>query len=108
MPHYNVLSKKVTLAEAVSKGQIVSCSGHLATTGTAGKEPLGVAQYDGVAGEIIAVTVIGLEDVTHTGLTLGQDVKVTAGNVVAATPTDKAFATVVEVSTDKSAEILIK
>lgn len=109
MPHYNVLSKKVTLAEEVKKGQIVSWSGHIATTGTAGKAPAGVAQYDGKTGEMIAITVIGLEDVPATGLTLGQSVKVAAGKVVAtAAATDPVFATVVEVSNSAAVEILIK
>ncbi|PID64895.1 MAG: hypothetical protein CR977_02825, partial [Gammaproteobacteria bacterium] len=106
--HYNVLSIKVKLAEDVNKGQIVSINGQLANTGEADKAPAGVAQYDGKTGEIIAITVIGLVDVAHTGLAVGDGVKATAGNVEKATSPGEAFAVVTEVTTTKSAEILIK
>lgn len=108
MPHYNVLSKKVTLAEDVKKGQIVSWSGHLATTGSTNKEPAGVAQYDGKSGEIIAITTIGLEDVAATTLALGDGVKANAGAAEKATSAAEAFATVVEVVNTATVEILIK
>lgn len=108
MPHYNVLSKKVTLAEDVKKGQIVSWSGHLATTGSTSKEPAGVAQYDGKSGEIIAITTIGLEDVALTGVNVGDGVKANAGAAEKATSAAEAFATVVEAVNTATVEILIK
>ncbi len=108
MPHYNVLSIKVKLAEDVSKGQIISIDGYLAQTGEGGAEPAGVACYDGKAGESIAITVIGLVDVEHTGLAVGDGVKANAGNAEKANSPAEAFAVVTEVTTTKSAEILIK
>ena len=108
MPHYNVLCKKVTLAEDVKKGQIVSWSGHLATTGSTSKEPAGIAQYDGKTGEIIAITVIGLEDVAAAGLVLGDGVKANAGAAEKAGTAAEAFATVAEVINAATVEILIK
>lgn len=107
MPHYNVLSKKVTLKEDVKQGQIVSWSGELATTGSSTKEPAGVAQYDGKSGEIIALTTIGLEDVALTGVSLGDGVKANAGVAEKATSAAEAFATVVEIN-GGLAEILLK
>lgn len=108
MPHYNVVSNKVTLAEDVKKGQIVSWSGHLATTGSTSKEPAGVAQYDGKSGEIIAITTIGLEDVAATGLAKGDLVKANAGAAEKANSAAEAFAEVSEVVNTATVEILIK
>ncbi|MDO4776310.1 MAG: hypothetical protein Q4A06_02530 [Cardiobacteriaceae bacterium] len=108
MPHHNILSKKVTLAEDVKKGQIVSWSGELATTGSTTKEPAGIAQYDGKTGETIAITTIGLEDVALTGVKVGDGVKANAGAAEKATNATEAFATVVEVVNTATAEILIK
>ena len=107
MPHYNVVSNKVTLAEDVKKGQIVSWSGHLATTGSTSKEPAGVAQYDGKSGEIIAITTIGL-DVAATGLAKGDLVKANAGAAEKANSAAEAFAEVSEVVNTATVEILIK
>ncbi len=80
----------------------------MANTGEAGKAPAGVALYDGKTGELIAITVIGLVDVAHTGLASGDGVKATAGNAEKAASPEEAFAVVTEVTTTQSAEILIK
>ena len=104
MPQHNILSKKVTLTADVKAGQIVSWSGEPATTGS--KEPAGVAQYDGKTGDTIALTVIGLEDVPGTGLAVG--VKANAGAIEKAGSAAEAFATVVEITSPKTVEILLK
>lgn len=106
MPQHNILSKKVTLTADVKAGQIVSWSGELATTG--GKEPAGIAQYDGKAGDTIALTVIGLADVPGTGLAVGDGVKANAGAIEKAGSAAEAFAIVVEIPDAAHAEILIK
>ena len=98
MPQHTILAKKVTLTADVKAGQIVSWSGEPATTGS--KEPAGVAQYDGKTGDTIALTVIGLEDVPGTGLAVGDGVKANAAA--------EAFATVVEITSPKTVEILLK
>ena len=101
MPQHNILSKKVTLTADVKAGQIVSWSGEPATTGS--KEPAGVAQYDGKAGDTIAIIVIGLADVPATGLKVAN-----AGAAEKAGSAAEAFATVVEIPDAAHAEILIK
>lgn len=106
MPQHNILSKKVTLTADVKAGQIVSWSGEPATTGS--KEPAGVAQYDGKAGDTIAIIVIGLADVPATGLKVGDGVKANAGAAEKAGSAAEAFATVVEIPDAAHAEILIK
>lgn len=106
MPQHTILAKKVTLTADVKAGQIVSWSGELATTG--GKEPAGIAQYDGKAGDTIALTVIGLADVPATGLKVGDGVKANAGAIEKAGSTAEAFATVVEITSPKTVEILLK
>lgn len=109
MPQHNVLSKKVTLAEDVKKHQVVSFSGYLATTDTVGKEPAGVTMYDGNAGELAAIMCVGLITAPQDGtLVLGDMVKVQAGVVVKATTKAEAFATVCEVPTVNSVELLLK
>lgn len=108
MRHHNTLSKKIKLAETVKGGQLVSWSGHLANTGTAGKAPAGVALYDGVADEIIAVMVVGLIDVAATGVALGDGIKAVAGVATKVATGDAVFAVVSEINTAKSAEILLK
>ncbi|SUO97661.1 hypothetical protein [Suttonella indologenes] len=105
MPHFNVVSSKITLKEAVKKGQIVSFDGHLASTGS--HEPAGIAQYEGEIGEAIAVTMIGLEDVALSDAEVGDYVKANAGAAEKAASKDEAFAVVVAVGAN-SAEILIK
>lgn len=105
MPHYNVLSKKVTLAQDTKQGQILSLAGKLATSGS--DEPAGVAQYDGSKGEVIAITVIGLEDVAHSGLALGDLVRANAGAAEKTIDATEAFAVVTEIN-GSTAEILIK
>lgn len=106
MPKVNILSTKVTLAADVQAGAILGWDGNLATTGT--NEPAGVAQYEGKAGEIIAVTVIGLEDVKATGLARGDALKVANGEVAKASAGEAVFATVSAVNSTQQIEILIK
>ncbi len=109
MRQHNILSKKVTLAEDVKAGQVISFSGHLATTGEQGKEPAGVSTYHGKQGEIIAIMSIGLIDVaTENALELGEFVKADGGKVVKADNKADSFATVSEVNNATSVEILIK
>ncbi|WP_230660476.1 hypothetical protein [Psychrobacter sp. I-STPA10] len=109
MPQHNILSKKVTLAEDANKNQIVSFSGHLATTGSGDKEPAGVMMYDGTAGDLVAIMCIGLITTPQDGsLKLGDKVKVTAGTVVKATDTNEVFAEVSEVTTTSHVELLLK
>ena len=109
MPQHNILSIKVKLAEDVSKHQLISMSGHLATTGTVGKEPVGASMYEGRAGEEIAVISIGLVSAPQDGsLVLGDMVKAAAGLVVKATTKAESFATVCKVPTINSVELLIK
>lgn len=109
MAQHNTLSKKVTLSENVKKGHIVSFSGHLATTGTVGKEPAGVAMYDGSAGDRAAIMCIGLINVTQDGtLALGDGIKAVAGEPAKVTSTEAVFATVSEVPSVNSAELLLK
>ena len=106
MPQHTILAKKVTLTADVKVGQIVSWSGEPATTGS--KEPAGVAQYDGKTGDTIALTVIGLEDVPGTGLAVGDGVKANAGAIEKAGSAAESFATVVEITSPKTVEILLK
>ena len=94
MPQHTILAKKVTLTADVKAGQIVSWSGEPATTGS--KEPAGVAQYDGKTGDTIALTVIG------------EGVKANAGGNEKAGSAAEAFATVVEITSPKTVEILLK
>ena len=101
MPQHTILAKKVTLTADVKAGQIVSWSGEPATTA-------GVAQYDGKTGDTIALTVIGLEDVPGTGLAVGDGVKANAGAIEKAGSAAEAFATVVEITSPKTVEILLK
>lgn len=109
MAQHNTLSKKVTLRENVKQGQIISFSGYLATTGTAGKEPAGVAMYDGSVGDLAAIMCIGLMHVTQDGtLALGDGIKAVAGAPVKAVTADPVFATVSEVPSINSAELLLK
>ena len=109
MPQHNILSIKVKLAEDVNKHQLISMSGHLATTGTAGKEPVGASMYEGKAGEDIAVISIGLITAPQDGsLVLGDMVKAAAGLVVKATTKAESFAQVCKVPTINSVELLIK
>ena len=109
MAQHNTLSKKVTLQEPVNQGQIVSFSGYVATTGTVGKEPAGLAMYDGKAGDLIAIIVIGLMHVAQDGtLALGDRVKVANGAPVKALATEDFFAIVSEVPSINSAELLLK
>lgn len=108
MPQVNILSSKVTLKESVKSGQIVSWNGELATTGSADKEPAGIAQYDGAPGEIIAIVNIGTWDVAQSGLKVGDLVKSNAGVVEKADSITEAFATVSQILGSTSAEILIK
>ena len=109
MAQHNTIRKKVTLSENVKKGHIVSFSGHLATTGTVGKEPAGVAMYDGSAGDLAAIMCIGLMHVTQDGtLALGDGIKAVAGAPVKAVTADPVFATVSEVPSVNSAELLLK
>ena len=109
MPQHNILSIKVKLAEAVKKHQLVSIIGHLATTGTAGKEPVGVSMCDGQAGEDIAIMSVGLISMPQDGsLMLGDMVKATAGALVKATTQAESFAVVCKVPTINSVELLIK
>lgn len=108
MRHHNTLSKKIKLAETVKAGQLISWSGHLANTGTVGKAPVGVALYDGVAGENIAVMLLGLIDVAATGVALGDGIKAVAGVATKVATGDAVFAVVSEINTAKSAEILLK
>ena len=98
MPQHTILAKKVTLTADVKAGQIVSWSGEPATTGS--KEPAGVAQYDGKTGDTIALTVIGLA--------VGDGVKANAGAIEKAGSAAEAFATVVEITSPKTVEILLK
>lgn len=109
MAQHNTLSKKVTLSEDVKSGQIVSFSGYLATTGTAGKEPAGLAMYDGKTGDLAAIICIGLMHVPQDGtLVLGDGIKAVAGAPVKAVTADPVFATVSEVPSLNSAELLLK
>lgn len=109
MSQHNTLSKKVTLSEAVKKGQIISFSGHLATTGTAGKEPAGLAMYDAQAGDLAAIMCIGLMHVPQDGtLALGDNIKAVAGEPVKAVTDDAVFATISEVPSVNNAELLVK
>lgn len=109
MAQHNTLSKKVTLSEDVKKGQLVSFSGHLASTGTVGKEPAGLAMYDGKAGDLAAIMCIGLMHVAQDGtLALGDGIKAVAGEPVKAVTADPVFAIVSEVPSVNSAELLLK
>lgn len=109
MPQHNILSIKVTLAEDVKKHQLVSMSGHLATTGTVGKEPAGVSMYAAKAGDDIAIMSVGLITTPQDGsLALGDMVKATAGDVAKATTAAESFATVCKVPTINSVELLLK
>lgn len=109
MAQHNTLSKKVTLQETVKKGQLVSFSGHLATTGTVGKEPAGLAMYDGKAGDLAAIMCIGLMHVPQDGtLALGDGIKAVAGEPAKVISTEAVFATVSEVPSVNSAELLLK
>lgn len=109
MAQHNTLSKKVTLQETVKKGQLVSFSGHLATTGAVGKEPAGLAMYDGKAGDLAAIMCIGLMHVPQDGsLALGDGIKAVAGEPAKVTSTEAVFATVSEVPSVNSAELLLK
>ncbi len=109
MRQRNLMSKKVTLAQDVTAGQVISFSGHLATTGETDKEPAGVSLYAGKTGEIIAIMTIGYIDVaTETALEVGNFVKATAGKVVKADNKADSFATVSEVNNATSVEIEIK
>ena len=76
MPQANILSLGINLKEAVKRGQLVSMTGELATTGS--KEPIGVAQYDGKAGERIPAIALGLADITAGG---GKTVNLITGEV---------------------------
>lgn len=107
MRHHNILSKKVTLAATVMAGQVVNWSGNPATTGTAGKEPAGIALYEGKAGDTIAIMCIGLVDVKATGLAVGDGVKAAAGKVVKAATAAESFATVSEVNSRYSVELVL-
>ena len=85
MAQHNTLSKKVTLSEAVKKGELISWSGHLATTGSGDKEPAGLSMYDGNAGDLVAIMCIGLMHIPQDGtLVLGDGVKATAGQATKA------------------------
>ena len=109
MPQHNILSIKVKLAEDVAKHQLISMSGHLATTGTAGKEPVGVSMYEGKAGEDIAIMSVGLITAPQDGtLALGDGIKAVAGAPAKALTVDPVFATVCKVPTVNSVELLIK
>lgn len=109
MPQHNILSIKVKLAEDVNKHQLISMSGHLATTGTVGKEPVGASMYEGKAGEEIAIMSVGLITAPQDGtLALGDGVKAVAGAPVKALTADPVFATVCKVPTINSVELLIK
>jgi len=105
MPQANIFSLGINLKEAVKRGQIVSMTGELATTGS--KEPIGVAQYDGKAGERIPAIALGLADITASGLAVGDGVKANAGNAEKATSTAEAFAFVHSVEGSR-VEIFIK
>lgn len=108
MRQHNILSKKVTLAEEIQRGQVLSFSGHLATTGTAGKEPAGIALSTGKAGDTIAIMCIGFVDVKATGLALDDGVKAAAGTVVKATTAAESFASVSGLNGTSSVELLLK
>lgn len=109
MAQHNTLSKKVTLSEDVKSGQLVSFSGHLATTDSGDKEPAGLAMYDGKAGDLAAIMCIGLMHVPQDGtLALGDYVKATGGVAVKAATKAEAFAVVSEVPSLNSAELLLK
>lgn len=109
MPQHNILSIKVKLLEDVSKHQLVSMSGNLATTGTVGKEPVGATMYEGRAGEEVAIMSIGLITAPQDGsLVVGDMVKAAAGLVVKATTAAEGFALVCKVPTINSVELLIK
>lgn len=105
MPQANIFSLGINLKEAVKRGQLVSMTGELATTGS--KEPIGVAQYDGKAGERIPAVALGLADITATGLAVGDGVKANAGNAEKATGAAEAFAFVHSVEGSR-VEIFIK
>ena len=105
MPQANILSLGINLKEAVKRGQLVSMTGELATTGS--KEPIGVAQYDGKAGERIPAVALGLADITATGISVGDGVKSNAGNAEKATGAAEAFAIVHSVEGSR-VEIFIK
>ncbi len=108
MRQHNILSKKVTLAEDVKAGQVISFSGHLATTGEQGKEPAGVSMYHGKKGEIIAIMLIGLIDMeTANPLQLGDKVKINYGFIEKADDPAQAFATVSEVNNNSSVELVL-
>lgn len=108
MRQHNILSKKVTLAEDVQAGQVISFSGHLATTGEQGKEPAGVSFYHGKQGEIIAIMLIGLIDMdTANPLQLGDKVKANHGLIEKADDPSQAFATVSEVNNNSSVELVL-
>ncbi len=108
MRQHNILSKKVTLAEDVKAGQVISFSGHLASTGQQGKEPAGVSMYHGKKGEIIAIMLIGLIDVTTTfNPTIGDRVKVYKGVIEKADNPAQAFATISEVMNGSTVELML-
>ncbi len=108
MRQHNILSKKVTLAEDVKAGQVISFSGHLATTGEQGKEPAGVSMYHGKKGEFIAIMTIGLINVTATfNAQVGDKVKVNKGLISKADDPTQAFATVSEVVNGSTFELIL-
>ncbi len=106
---HNVLSTQVILAEDVKGGQVLSHSGHLATTGTANKEPAGIAKYGGKAGERIAILTIGLIEVAQDGtLAIGDFVKADNGALAKATSKAEGFAEVSKVVNTSSVELVIR
>ncbi len=108
MRQHNILSKKVTLAEDVQAGQVISFSGYLATTGEQGKEPAGVSMYHGKKGEFIAIMLIGLIDMdTANPLQLGDRVKANHGLIEKADNPAEAFATISEVNNNSSVELML-
>lgn len=110
MPEVHILSSKVLLKTDVKKGQAISWRGTLATTAsTDGDAPAGIAQYDGAAGEIIAVTVIGVVEVANDGsLQIGDRVQTTSGGINKVAEMYDAYLGVVTAVNGSSAEILLK
>lgn len=107
MAQIQQLAYGVIMQEDVAKGDAVSLEGYKANTGIANQEPYGITQFEAGAGERVAVTVIGVEDVRHNGtLAVGNYVKASAGACVVGTKAD-AFGRVGKV-TGKSAEIILK
>ncbi len=108
MPQHNILSKKVTLAEDVKAGQVISFSGYLATTGEQGKQPAGVAMYKGKKGESIAIMTIGFIAIPASEpLQVEDRVKVINGNISKAKDPAQAFATVSDVVNNSSVELAL-